>query len=301
MTARGVLRWMVVSATLIAIPSACGTARPAGLPIRVAVAFAPLGDIARGVGGADVIVTDIVPPGNDPHEYDPTPQQITHLEDADAVLYLGGGFQPSIERALHELPSRVVRVDLREDLDLLPDDPHVWLAPRNMEVMARNAADRLAAAGNLDTAGRRRLTASIAAASATYLASLDTLDTEFRDGLAHCATRLVVSSHRSFAYLAAAYGLTQASIAGISPGEEPSAKQLLAIIDTVRQQHVHTIFFDRNMPTDLARTAARAAGATLAVLDPVETFTDAQRQQGIDYVHVMRGNLEALRTGLDCT
>ena len=142
---------------------------------------------------------------------------------------------------------------------------------------------------------------TIAEHLAIYLASLTELDSAMRNGLAHCATRTIVSSHRSFGYLARDYQLEQASIAGLSPGDEPSAKQLQTMIDLARRKHVATIFFDRNMPSDLARTVAQSAGAQVAVLDPVETFTAAQVKRGDTYVGVMRQNLAELRTGLECT
>ena len=141
---------------------------------------------------------------------------------------------------------------------------------------------------------------TIAVHLANYLTSLTELDNAMRDGLAHCATRTIVSSHRSFGYLARDYQLEQAGIAGLSPGDEPSAKQLQAMIDLAKGNHVATIFFDRNMPSDLARTVARSADARVAVLDPVETFTAEQVQQGATYASVMRQNLAELRTGLEC-
>jgi zinc transport system substrate-binding protein len=101
--------------------------------------------------------------------------------------------------------------------------------------------------------------------------------------------------------MARAYGLAQASIAGISPGEEPSAKQLLAITRYVKANHVSTIFFDDNLPGDLATTVAREAGATTAVLDPIETISKDQLQQHATYLSLMRENLATLRKGLGCT
>lgn len=268
--------------------------------LRIAVTFAPLADIARGLTSgmttAQVSIDELVPPGNDAHEYDPTPKQVTHLEDADVVLYFGSDFQPALEHAIDTLPQHIRRVDLRAGLDLLPDDPHVWLDPTAMASMARSAADVLEVELGPHAAAVAQLHASLVA----YVASLDALDADLRSGLSRCATTDLLSSHRSFAYLARAYGLTQRSIAGVSPGEEPSARQLQALIDLVVRDHIATIFFDRTMPDDLARTVAQAADAHLLVLDPVETFTEAQLRSHETYTSVMRRNLAALREGLHC-
>jgi zinc transport system substrate-binding protein len=247
-----------------------------------------------------VKVTDLIPAGSDPHEHDPTPKEIDQLQQSDAVLYLRG-FQPSLDRAIDSLPPRVERIDLFEGVAHNPDDPHVWLSPATMQIMARTAATAL-----------NRLVVAVPpqhlAADITidqhlqhYVDALTSLDRDFHAGLAHCASRTIVSSHRSFGYLARQYQLAQASVAGLSPGDEPSAKQLQAIIDLSRQRGVRTIFFDRNMPSDLAHTVANAAGAKMAVLDPVETFTAAQVAHGDTYDSVMRRNLASLRTGLECT
>lgn len=277
------------------------TSAVVGTPsLRIAVTFAPLADIARGltagVTAVPVSIDELVPPGNDAHEYDPTPKQLTHLEDATVVLYFGGDFQPALERAIAALPPSVHRVDLRKGLDQLPDDPHVWLAPTAMVSMATTAATALAQA--LDH--RPAAVAQVQTALASYVADMEALDTDFRTGLAHCTSTELLSSHRSFAYLARAYGLTQRAIAGVSPGEEPSAQQLQALIDLVVRDRIGTIFFDRTMPDDLARTVAEASHAQLLVLDPVETFTEAQLRSNDNYTSVMRRNLAALREGLHC-
>ena len=269
--------------------------------LHIAVAFAPLADIARGLtagmSATHVSIDELVPPGNDAHEYDPTPKQVTHLEDADVVLYFGGNFQPALEHAITSLPTRVHRVDLLAHLDLMPDDPHVWLDPTAMVAMAHVAAAALEQALGTQPAAVEQLHSALT----LYVAQLTALDADFRTGLASCASTELLSSHRSFAYLARTYHLTQRAIAGVSPGEEPSAQQLQTLIDLVKRDHIATIFFDRTMPDDLARTVAHAADAKLAVLDPVETFTAAQLRANDTYTTVMRRNLAALREGLHCT
>ena len=85
------------------------------------------------------MVDDLVPPGSDPHEHDPTPKEIDHLQQADAVVYLRG-FQPALDRAIDSLPKRIVRIDLFDGLPRLADDPHVWLSPTTMQHMANATA-----------------------------------------------------------------------------------------------------------------------------------------------------------------
>jgi len=282
--------------------------------LTVAAAFYPVETIVRAVGGDAIDVVTLVPPGEEAHEYEPTPQQLTELAEADVVVYLGHGFQPNVEKAIESLPDSVVRVDLLDGLTLLPvteqlpgtegetggeslesgDDPHVWLDPANMQSMTDTVATTLTEA---DPAGAD----GFAERAAAYDASLSTLDQEFTAGLASCATDVLVTSHRAFGYLAAAYGLTQVAIAGISPTEEPSAKSLEAVAAFAKDNGVTTIFFEENLPDDLAATVASEIGAETDVLDPVESLSTEQLDADADYLSVMRQNLAALTTGLGCS
>ncbi|CAB4363330.1 MAG: zinc ABC transporter substrate-binding protein [Actinobacteria bacterium] len=263
----------------------------------VAVAFYPIEDIVRAVGGDQVHIITVVPPGEDAHEYEPTPKQVTRLEQADVMFYLGGGFQPSVEQALGVLPNHVTIIDLTAPLRHLQlgegNDPHVWMDPANMQRMAQQVLAVLAEQDSVrvDTFNRR---------ASAYIESLDGLDHEFRAGLARCTTTALVTGHEAFGYLAHAYGLTQVPISGISPGAEPSAKALEQVATSVREDHVRTVFFEQNLPPDLARTVADETGAATSALNTLETLSRDELSAGLDYVRAMRANLSALRAGLGC-
>jgi zinc transport system substrate-binding protein len=293
-------------ATLTALPGlgACssGTTRHASPRPVIAAAFYPIAEIVRSVGGATVDVVTLVPPGNEAHEYEPTAQQVGDLQSAKIVFYLGDGFQPNVEKAIDALPKSVRTIDLLKSIELLPVtdalqgthgqpngevlasgyDPHVWLDPANMMTMAKVVADAL----GVDATG--------------YDAALTKLDDTFRSGLADCRSDVIVTSHRAFEYLAHAYGFTQIPIAGISPTEEPSAKTLQAVAKAAKANNVSTIFFEHNLPADLAKTVADEIGAKTAVLDPLESLSNDQLHAGATYISVMTENLAALRSGLGC-
>lgn len=273
-----------------------------GKPI-VAAAFYPIEDIVRSIDGDAVDIVTLVPPGQEAHEYEPTAKQVGDLQKATIVFYLGGGFQPDVEKAIASLPDAVRKIDLLKTIQLLPvtdalagtegavtgevlengADPHVWLDPANMIVMATVVAGAL----GVD--------------ATTYIGDLRRLDQSFRAGLAQCRSRVIVTSHRAFEYLAHDYGLTQIPIAGISPTEEPSAKTLEAVSTAARTNHVSTIYFEQNLPADLAKTVADEVGATTAVLDPVESPSSAQLRAGATYISLMSEDLAALRSGLGCS
>ena len=265
--------------------AACGgSGRDAGDDGRVHVvaAFYPLAFAAETIGGASVRVENLTPPGVEPHDFELSARDAEVIAQADLVVYLGGGFQPALERAARA-SSRTV--DLLEGLDLREDgDPHVWLDPVRYAAIAERLGRELGA----DAQG------------AALAERLHALDAEIRDGLARCDRRAIVTSHEAFGYLVERYGLEQVPITGIAPESEPAPKNLARVVDAVRASGATTVFGEPLVSRDLAEAVARETGIAVATLDPIEGLTEEQLAAGADYFSVMRDNLAAVRTGLGC-
>lgn len=251
---------------------------------RVAAGFYPLAYAAEEIGGRDVTVENLTPPGAEPHDLEVTPGDVRDLGNADLVLLLGHGFQPSLERAAGS-GQKVLRLLDTPGLRRFPDgDPHVWLDPLRYARVAERIAETL----------------EHAAAGRSFAARLRSLDQELRRGLARCAHREIVTSHEAFRYLSERYGLRQVAISGLSPEAEPSPARLRRVIETIRRTGATTVFFETLVSHRLAETVARETGARTAVLNPLEGLTEGERSSGRDYFAVMRENLASLRKGLGC-
>lgn len=281
--------------------------------LSVIAAFYPLEEAARGVGGDLVSVTSLTPPGQGPHDLELQPAQLGVFEAADVAIFLGRGFQPQVEAAIAQAPDTLAAVDLLDTVELLgvdtqlagtegevdgevlagDVDPHVWLDPSRMITMVGAITEAFAAAdpGNAD---------AYAANAERYLADLRGLDGEYRSALTDCRSRVVVTSHRAFGYLADTYDLRQIPIAGISPEVEPDPRTLEAIAAEAEAEGVTTIFLESIAPPELAETVAREIGAELDLLDPIEGLTQEQLDDGETYASIMRDNLGRLVTGLGC-
>lgn len=273
--------------------------------LRVVATFYPLAYAAEQVGGPRVRVTNLTPAGVDPHDLDLTPRQVDQLLDADLVIDLGRGFQPAVERAASQRDGPTLRVLDRlplgraatgkqvdeDDPDSL--DPHVWLDPRHMADIATLVQRALVRA---DPAGRPAYRAN----GAALRDELAALDARFREGLAHCDRRLIVTAHESFGYLAARYGLRQEGAAGLSPDAEPDPRRIAELADLVRREGVTVVFTEELVSPRVAETLAREAGVRTETLDPLEGLSRAARRAGADYVSVMDENLESLRDALGC-
>ena len=268
----------------------CGASAGANGKRTVVAAFYPLAFAAEEIGGRNVHVENLTPPGAEPHDIELTPQEVARLQKADVVLYLSHGFQPAVEQAVAGAQGR--RVDVLAGIGLRrgvgdeagKSDPHVWLDPVLYSRVVRRIGAAVGAPARANTLAHRVLA----------------LDAEYRRGLAHCERRDFVTSHAAFGYLAARYRLHQIPITGIDPESEPSPRRLKSLIDLVRSEHVTTVFFERLVSPKLAETVARDAGAKAAVLDPIEGLTPAEQRRGVDYFSLMRQNLSQLRAALGC-
>jgi len=280
---------ITAAAVMVCLTSAACGGDDAGSGKAVVAGFYPLAFAAEQIGGAGVSVRNLTPAGAEPHDLELTARDVEAVQEADLVLYLGGGFMPGLERAVadREGPS----LDLLEGQELVPGedgedvlDPHVWLDPVRYAEMVRAIGAGLgedAAANAL--AGR-----------------LDELDADFERGLATCERRQIVTSHAAFGYLAKRYGLEQVPLEGLSPEAEPSAQGIEELVRLVEDAGVTTVFFETLVSPKLAETVAREAGVRTAVLNPLEGLTEDEVAAGADYFFVMRDNLAALRTALGC-
>lgn len=297
---------------LVVVCSACGRADrgPASTDgLRVVASFYPLAFVLEAVGGGLVELENLTPPGAEPHDLELTAGQVRALADADLIVYLGAGFQPSVEDALEEIDVSAIDV-LATQHDLLDApahedeaehdpgsdeheeealvDPHVWLDPERLGGLSEAILERLA---ELDPENAERFRTNAAA----LRSRLADLDAEFRDGLANCERSTIVTSHEAFGYLADAYGLEEVGIAGVDPEAEPSPRRLAEVAEFARDNDVTTIFFEVLVPPETAETLAEEVGIRTASLDPLE----GPPEEG-DYLTAMRANLDALRRGLGC-
>jgi zinc transport system substrate-binding protein len=284
--------------------AACGAGRsPASGRTTVVASFYPLAEAARRVGGSAVTVTNLTPPGVEPHDLELSPDEIEAIATADVVLYLGEGFQPAVEDAVGQAEGHPV--DLLRGMPVKegpPEegqggsvtDPHVWLDPKLMSRIVDRIRSALA---DVDPAHAAAFDANAQA----FQRQLSALDETYRSGLAACARDIIVTTHAAFGYLADAYGLRQEAISGISPEAEPDPRRLAQLADLVRSNGVTTIFTESMVSPAVADALARETGATTAVLNPLEGLTAAEVAAGDDYVSVMVHDLSLLRTALGCS
>jgi zinc transport system substrate-binding protein len=292
--------------------------------LRVVTSFYPLQYLTEAIGGEFVAVNNLIPTGVEPHDWTPKSRDLTRASSADLFLYNGAGLEGWVDEFLEGLDqdSSVRTVEASHGIDLIsgnPEahahahegeeehadeeahaqehgneaediDPHTWVSPKSMLIMAANVRDSLIAA---DDANR----GAYEAGYATVQQSLTELDEAYEE-LRTLPRRDIVVSHQAFGYLCRDYGLNQVAIMGMSADAEPKAQDLLNIARFVEEQEIRYIFFEELVSAELAQTLADEADVDTLVLNPVEGLTPEQEANGDNYVSLMESNLQNLRKAL---
>ena len=244
------VRWtasLLAAATATAL-TGCGSGDdgPGSGELTVLAGFYPLEWTAARVGGENVSVSSLTPPGAEAHDLELAPQEVAAVAEADLLVYLDG-FQPALDEAAGSeggdhawdagQAADLLAGEAHADEDDHADedhghgdeavDPHFWLDPMRLASVAGALADRLA---ELDPDGAP----AYAENAAALRADLEALDGEMREGLSGCAVGTLVTAHDAFGYLGGRYGLEVVGISGLSPSQEPDPAQLAEIATLVR-------------------------------------------------------------------
>lgn len=269
--------------------------------LKVVASFYPVYFFAQQVGGEKADVLNVTPSGGEPHDYEPTPQDVVSIENSKLLILVGGveAWGDKIKKTLDHKKTLVVTAGdglmdqtVEEDGEIITD-PHVWLSP----VLAEKMVDKIVA-GYIQTDPSN---ATYYTANGNSLkVKLADLDTQFKQGLNSCASKDIITSHAAFGYLATAYGLHQVPIAGLSPDAEPSPKQLAEIAKFAKENKVQYVFFERLVSPKLSQTIANEVGAKNIEFDPLEGLTSEDLKGGLNYITQMQQNLANLRVALSC-
>ncbi|MCB2193793.1 MAG: zinc ABC transporter substrate-binding protein, partial [Deltaproteobacteria bacterium] len=272
----------------------------AAQPFTVGVSIPPQAWLLNQVGGEYVKPLVLLPPGASPATYEPGPRQLADLSGARLYLAVGVPFERVfLPRLRAKLPGLTI-VPMQAGIKLrrleashhhgsgkqpLPGheagapDPHVWLGPRQMQVMAVNTAQTL---GKLDPSHAAVYQANLK----KVRAELSELDAQLARTLAPLKGRTVLVYHPAYGYLLSAYGLKQEAVE--LEGKEPGPRRLAELIDEAKADHIKVIFVQPQFNPASAATVAGAIGGVVVSLDPL----------AYDYLSNMRAVAHKIAKGL---
>lgn len=293
---------LMLMAVLLTGCTACGqnatknTADDAG-KIKVMTSFYTMYDFGQKIGGENVEITNMVPAGTEPHDWEPSAIDIRNMEDADVFIYNGAGMEHWAENILKSLDnSDLITVEASEGVELIKEekenDPHVWLDPENAKIEMEHIKDAFVKAdeNHADYYEQNY---------ETYSGQLDELDKEFEETLSQTVNKDIIVAHEAFGYLCKAYGLNQIAIEGLMPDSEPDPARMEEIIQLAKKKKINTIFFEELVSPKVANTIAKEIGAKTEVLNPLEGLSEEQMDAGEDYFSVMRTNLQQIKNALE--
>jgi len=295
-----ILIWGAVTVLCGAVVGCTPSASPtSGSAVHVVATTTVFADLVAQVGGDRVSVRSLVPAGGEPHTFDPRPSDVTAFADADLVVMNGLGLDDWVVDLMSDAGSDAPVLVLAEDLpgaDYIAGNeagsvnPHLWLNVAyaigyvNRIETALADADPTGADGYAERAVR-------------YRAELTDLDDRVRSEMAAipATQRRVVSFHDAFPYYAAAYGLEVVGTVVESAGQDPSAGQVIALIDDIRRAGVSVILSERQFPADLVEQIAAETGVQVVT----DLYSDSLGDPpGDSYTGMIRWDTERITEAL---
>ena len=284
---------LVIGALSLLVPPA--TAEEGGPDILAS--FSILGDMVSEVAGDLASVSTIVGPDADAHVYRPSVADARAVAEADLIFVNGLGFETWAQTLIAESGTRAaVHVATAGITPIQVDgstDPHAWNSLQNGAIYVRNIEQALVEA-------MPEHAQTIATRAETYIADLETLDTQIRSRIACLPAnrRTVVTAHDAFAYLAGSYGLTFLAPQGIDTEGEPSARDLAILIDQLRSRGAAALFVENIVNPAVVNQIARETGIAIGG----RLYSDALSTRGepaTSYKALFRHNLGVILDALE--
>jgi zinc transport system substrate-binding protein len=287
---------------------------PAEKKLVVVTTLFPLYDFARVIGGDKADVSLLLPPGIEPHTFEPKPADVMTVNRADIFVFTNEYMEPWAKSFLKGLPTHnITIVDTSKGVTLMkagPEeegeeaehgdhhhggmDPHIWLDFANARIMVDNILAGMVAK---DPANKEYYTARAVA----YNSELKKLDDEYRTGLAGCGKRVFLhGGHYAFGYLAKRYGLQYQSASAVNADAEPTPSRMAELVKLMRANGLKYVYSEELLSPRSAETLARETGATVLLLHGAHNISRDDLAKGVTFISLMKKNLEQMRIGLQC-
>jgi zinc transport system substrate-binding protein len=267
--------------------------------VRVVASFYPIFEFVKRIGGDRVDVSSLIPVGIEPHDYEPTIQQVQNAQTADMLVINGAGFEEGWVKDINpeflldtSVGLNLTRSAKEENSQSL--NPHIWLDPILAKQQVENIRERLMKVDPANLAYYKEN-------ANRFLSELDILDKTIKSELSTCEKKDFIAFHNAFSYFSERYGLTQHSIHGVSPEADVLPQRLQQIIGLARDMGLDTIYSEELLDPRFANVIAQEIpNGKVLVLSPIEGIDKEEQNAGVDYIDKMKENIENLKVGLKC-
>jgi zinc transport system substrate-binding protein len=277
--------------------------QPGQAKINVVTSFFPIYEFVKAVGGNRINLSVLIPIGAEPHDFDPTIQEVQKANSANILVYNGASME---EPWIHNLTPQNT-VDTSKGMNLLanpndpgikgPNDPHIWLDPVLAVKQVQNIRDGL---DKIDPENAAYYNQN----AQNFIGQLNKLDIAFRGNLtsSNCAKRDFIPFHLAFAYFAKRYGLNVHPIhEGLTPNGEVLPQKLVEVVNLAKNLGLKVIYSEDLIdPRSAQAIAEQIPGAKVMVLSPIEGVNATEQKVGVTYLDKMYQDLAELKEGLQC-
>ena len=275
--------------------------------LKVITTLFPLYDMAKHIGADKAEVSLLLPPGVEAHSFEPKPGDIVKISEADVFVYTGKFMEPWAEDIIKGVVNKnLFVVDASRGTKMIPGvfhdadepagslDPHIWLDFDNVKIMVNTIvqAFQFKDTANKDFYERK---------ANEYSNRLTELDSSYKTTLATCKDReIVYGGHYAFGYLAKRYGLKYLAAQGVSPDAEPTASDLVKLVEQIKKDKIKYVFYEELTSPKIAETIAGETNAKLLLLNAAHNLSRDQFDKGLSFFDILKRDLDNLRVGLEC-
>ncbi len=261
-----------ILALLIVLTGCTAPVPETGDQVHASVTLLPQAEMVAAVGGDRVNVMVIVPPGVEPHTYEPSAGTLIALQKTDVYFKIGNGLMPFEDRLTEKvvaLNPGILIVDTSDGVPLIngsdPDspggnDPHIWLSPANARIMVENIASGLVQI-DPDNAAYYKDNA------AKYIVKIDALDAKIKKEMNTTPGLTIIVTHPAWSYFARDYAIEQVPIE--SEGKEPTARDIEAVVTLARQRNISVVYVEPQYSARSAEVIAEEINGSVVTIDPL--------------------------------
>lgn len=276
--------------------------------LRVIASFYPLYEFSKNIVGDKAEISTLIPNGVEPHDWEPSANDVLNLKESDVFIYNGAGMESFVDKLIDSGEyDNVNFVETTKGIDLIQTNdgqqkesgshivynPHVWLDPilvKHQVMMIKDAVIKA------DPNNKKYYQDN----ADVYSTKLDELNSKIKTELSHCNKDTFMPFHDAYSYFAKRYELKVFPLSGVSPESEVTAADLREFVDFIQENKIKTIYSEDLVDPKLADTLAEEANAQVLIFSPLEGLTDREMMNGLTYVDKMNENVQNLKIGLEC-
>lgn len=296
--------------------------------LQIYTTLYPLVDFTKKIGGELVEVVSIIPPGVDTHSFEPSTKTMIEIAEADAFIFSSDNMEQYAAKIAESLNNEnVIMVEAADGIEMIEHDhihseadsthqedgyaeedgdhegdahveeehehahgdfdPHVWIDPILAITLAENIKDTLV---ELRPNAKDQFEENFQ----SLKVQLEQLDREFHEMIEQKSDPKILVSHAAYGYWERNYGIKQIAVAGLSPTNEPSQKQLEEIIQTAKENNIKYVIFEKNITAKITEIVKNELKADALYLHNLANLTDEDIKNNEDYFSLMRKNIETL-------